>query len=80
MDFKRNLKKIKTEHLKVFWKETSIRSERDLLKALCIGRKERLNNIKPKFWTDVQQLQESNTHDHFKDWLVNLLEHLEKKI
>ena len=69
-----------TEDLKVFWKETQIQSEKYLLENLCIGRCERLNNIERTFWAEVQQLEESNTNDHFKDLLVKLLVHLEKKI
>ena len=68
------------EDLKVFWKETLIQSEKYLLENLCIGTHERLNNIKETFWAEVQQLEESNTNDHFKDLLVKLLVHLEKKI
>ena len=41
---------------------------------------ERLNNIEGRFWAELQQLQENNTDDHFKDWFVKLLIHLEKKI
>ena len=33
-----------------------------------------------RFWAELQQLQENDTDDHFKDWLVKLLIHLEKKI
>ena len=62
------------------WKETVIRSEKDLLEILCIGICEKLNNIERRFWAEVQQLQESKTDDHFKDWLIKLLVHLEKKI
>ena len=69
-----------TEYLRVLWNETVIRSEKDLLEILCIGICERLNNIERRFWAEVQQLQESKTDDHFKDWLVKLLVHLEKKI
>ena len=69
-----------TEDLKVFWKETLIQSEKDLLETLCNGICERLNNIEGRFWAEVQQLQENNTDDHFKDLLVKLLVHLEKKI
>ena len=69
-----------TEDLKVFWKETLIQSQKDLLETLCIGICERLNNIEGRFWAELQQLQENNTDDHFKDWLVKLLIHLEKKI
>ena len=40
----------------------------------------RLNNIEGRFWAELQQLEENNTDDHFKDWLVKLLINLEKKI
>ena len=66
--------------LKVFWKETLIQSEKDLLETLPIGICERLNYIERRFWAELQQLQENNTDDHFKDGLVKLLIHLEKKI
>ena len=68
------------DDLKVFWKETLIQSEKDLLETLPIGICERLNYIERMFWAELQQLQENNTDDHFKDGLVKLLIHLEKKI
>ena len=40
----------------------------------------RLNDIERRFRAEVQQLQESNTDDNFKDWLVKLFVHLERKI
>ena len=39
-----------------------------------------MNNIEGRFWAKVQQLQESNTDNHFKDCLIKLLVHLENKI
>ena len=48
--------------------------------TLCVGICERLNNFEERSWAEVQQLQESNTDDHFKDWVLKLLAHLEKKI
>ena len=75
-----NFKKLKTEYLKVFWKKTITRSEKNFLEALCIGLYYRLNNMEAKFSTEVQQLQQRHTGDRFKDWLVKLLVHLEKKI
>ena len=51
-----------------------------VLETLCIGISERLNHIEGKVSAKVQQLQESKTDDHFKDWFVKLLVHLEKKI
>ena len=77
--FKKPLIEFEMEDLKLFWKEIQIKSEKVLLEALRIGICERLNNIEVRFWAEVQQLQESNTDDHFKDWLVKLLVHLEKK-
>ena len=80
MTLKKSFIEFETEDLKVFWKETLIQSEKDLQETLCIGICERLNNIEGRFWAEVQQLQESNRDDNFKDWLVKLLVHLEKKI
>ena len=77
---KKHFIEFETEELKVFWKETLIQSEKDLLETLCIGICVRLNSIEGRFWSELQQLQENNTDDHFKDWLVKLLIHLEKKI
>ena len=57
-----------TEDLKLFWKETLVQSEKDLLETLCNGICERLNNIEGRFWAQLQQLHENNTDDHFKDW------------
>ena len=51
-----------------------------VLETLCNGISERLNHIEGKVSAEVQQLQESKTDDHFKDWFVKLLVHLEKKI
>ena len=39
-----------------------------------------MNNIEGRFWVELQQLQENNTDDRFKNWLVKLLLHLEMKI
>ena len=57
-----------TEDLKLFWKETLVQSEKDLLETLGNGICERLNNIEGRFWAQLQQLHENNTDDHFKDW------------
>ena len=62
-----NFKKLKTEHLKVFWKETILLSEKDLLEALCIGLYYRLNSMEAKFWTEVQHLRQIHTDYRFKD-------------
>ena len=52
-----------TEGLKVFWKETLIQSEKDLLETSCIAICERLNNVEGRFSAKLQQLQENNTDD-----------------
>ena len=76
---KKHFIEFETEELKVFWTERLIQSEKDLLETLCIGICVRLKNIEGRFWSELQQLQENNTDDHFKDWLVKLLIHLEKE-
>ena len=60
--------------------EILIQSKKDLPETLCIGICERLNNIEGRFLAELQQYQEKNTDNQFKDWLVKSLVHLEKKI
>ena len=70
---KKDFIEVVTENLKVFWKQALIKSEKDLLETLCVGICEKLIKNEGRFWVELQQLQESNTDDHFKDWLVTLL-------
>ena len=39
-----------SDELKVFWNETIVNTEKDLLEALCVGISERIFSIKKKFW------------------------------
>lgn len=48
--FKKPLIEFETKDFKVFWKETLIQFQKDLLEACCIGIGVELNNIKWKFW------------------------------
>ena len=69
-----------SDELKVFWKETIINTEKDLLEALCVGICERMFNIEKKFWDELYQLEKNNDNINFKEWLVKLLIHLEKRM
>ena len=64
----------------MFWKETIINTEKDLLEALCVGICERMFNIEKKFWDELYQLEKNNDSINFKEWLVKLLIHLEKRM
>ena len=66
--------------LKVFWKETLENTEKDLLEALCIGICERMFSIEKKFWYELYQLEKNTDNKNFKEWLVKLLTHLERKM
>ena len=69
-----------SDELKVFWKETIINTEKDLLEGLCVGICERMFNIEKKFWDELYQLEKNNDSINFKEWLVKLLIHLEKRM
>ena len=56
-----------SDELKVFWKETIINTEKDLLEALCVGICERMFNIEKKFWDEVYQLEKNNDSINFKE-------------
>ena len=69
-----------SDELKVFWKETLVQTENDLLEALCVGICERMFKLEEKFWKELRGLEESHSPDVVKEWLVKLYVHLEKKI
>ena len=53
---------------------------KDLPKALCVGICERMFSIEKKFWDELYQLEKNNDNENFKEWLVKLLVHLDKKM
>ena len=53
---------------------------KDLPKALCVGICERMFSIEKKFWDELYQLEKNNDNENFKEWLVKLLIHLDKKM
>ena len=69
-----------SDDLKVFWQEALAKTERDLLEALCVGICERMFTLESKFWKELQDLEEKHGREEFKEWLVKLMVHLEKKV
>ena len=69
-----------SDDLKVFWQETLAKTERDLLEALCVGICERMFTLESKFWNELRDLEEKHGREEFKEWLVKLMVHLEKKV
>ena len=69
-----------SDELKVFWKETIVNTEKDLQEALCVGICERMLSTEKQFWDEVYQFEKNNDDDNFKEWLVKLLIHLERKM
>ena len=62
---------------KVFWKETIVNTEKDLLEALCIGICERMFSIEKTFWDELSQLEKNNDNENFKECLVKVMIRLE---
>ena len=56
-----------SDELNVFWKETIINTEKDLLEALCVGICERMFNIEKKFWDELYQLEKNSDSINFKE-------------
>ena len=77
---KKPFKEFESDELKVFWKETIENTEKDLLEALCVGICERMFIIEKKFWNELYQLEKNTGNENFKEWLVKLLIHLERKM
>ena len=69
-----------SDELKVFWKETIVNTENDLLEVLCVGICEGIFNVEKRFLDELYQLEKNNDNINFKKWLVKLLIHLEKRM
>ena len=54
--------------------------EKDLLEALCVGICEKIFRIEKKFWDQLYQLKKNTDNENFKERLVKLLIHLERKM
>ena len=77
---KKSFIEFESDELKMFRKETIVNTENDLLEALCVGICERMFNIEKTVWDELYQLEKNNENVNFKEWLVKLLIHLEKKM
>ena len=77
---KKPFMEFESDELKVFWKETIVNTENDLLEVLCVGICEGIFNVEKRFWDELYQLEKNNDNINFKKWLVKLLIHLEKRM
>ena len=68
------------DDLIIFWKETLLSAENDLLEALCVGICERMFTLEKKFWDELQELHKNNTEEDMSNWLIKLHVHLEKRL
>ena len=66
------------DDLIIFWKETLLSAENDLLEALCVGICERMFTLEKKFWDELRELHKNNTEEDMRNWLIKLHVHLEK--
>ena len=46
-------------NLIIFWKETLLSAENDLLEALCMGICERIFTLEKRFWDELQELHKT---------------------
>ena len=69
-----------SDDLIIFWKETLLSAENDLLEALCVGICERMFTLEKKFWDELQELHKNNTEEDMSNWLIKLQVHLEKRL
>ena len=67
-----------SDDLIIFWKETLLSAENNLLEALCVGICERMITLEKTFWDELQELHKNNTEEDMRNWLINLHVHLEK--
>ena len=67
------------DDLIIFWKETLLSAENDLLEALCMGICEQMFTLEKKFWDELEELHKNNTED-MSNWLIKLHVHLEKRL
>ena len=64
----------------MFWKETIVNTEKDLLEALYVGICERIFSIEKKLLDETYELEKNNENENFKEWLMKLLIHSGRKM
>ena len=57
---KESFKQFESDNLEVFWKESIVNTEKDLLEALCVGICERMFSIEKTFWDGLYQSENNN--------------------
>ena len=71
--------KFESNDLQVIWKNVITTTQEQLLDTLCIGISEKLFNFIDVFWKEIDVLEKEEKIELYKDWLVKILIHLEKK-
>ena len=69
-----------SDDLIVFWKETLLSAENDLLEALCVGICERIFTLEKTFWDELRELHKNNTEEDMSNRLIKLDVHLERRL
>ena len=64
----------------MFWKETIVNTEKDLLEALYVGICERIFSIEKRLLDETYELEKNNENENFKEWLMKLLIHSGRKM
>ena len=53
---------------------------RERSQVLYAGTCENIISMEKTFWNELYRLKKNNDNENFKEWLVNLLVHLERKM
>ena len=64
---KRQFIEFESDDLIIFWKETLLSAENNLLEALCVGICDRIFTLKKKFWDELQELHKNNTEEDMRN-------------
>ena len=71
--------KFESDDLNVFWKNVITTTQEQLLDMLCIGISNRLFKLTESFWKEIDNLEKEEKCDAYKDWLVKIVIHIEKR-
>ena len=69
-----------SDDLIIFWKETLLSAENNLLEALYVGICQRIFTLEKKYWDELQEIHKNNTEEDMTNWLIKLHVHLEKRV
>ena len=71
--------KFESDDLHVMWKNVITTTQEQLLDMLCIGISNRNVKLTKSFWKEIDNLEKVGKCDAYKDWLVKLVIHIEKR-